>query len=197
MKLLTESDLRALCLPVGFALQLPMGTQLSPAAKDYCREHSISVAFAKPEHMTHLHGDVLVPKTDPRIALRGKLDSLQARFLLAIAQANELGRGECAAGLQECFGLAQAIMAAEVKEQPLPPPSLFGMDSAALRRASHKHYIAPHAGMGGLCLALNTLRTQVRETELAACAVDRLDLIEALNRMSSAVYLLFLKELDA
>ena len=194
MKLLTESDLRALCLPVGFALQLPAGTQLSPAAREYCTERSITVTFTKPEHMTHLHGDVLVPKTDPRIHLRGKLDSLQAQFLLGIAQANELGRADYAADLGECFALAQAIMAAEVKEAPLPPPSLLGMDSAALRRASHEHYVEPHAGMGGLCLALNALRTQVRETELAACALDRLDLIEALNRMSSAVYLLFLKE---
>ena len=70
--------------------------------------------------------------------------------------------------------------------------------------------------MGGLCLALNFLRTQVRETELAAAnafcgsprpsatplasegglEVERPDLLEALNRMSSAVYLLFLRELS-
>ena len=30
-----------------------------------------SVMTEKPEHMTHLHGDVLVPKTHPRIAFRG------------------------------------------------------------------------------------------------------------------------------
>ncbi|MCL1952584.1 MAG: cobalamin adenosyltransferase, partial [Oscillospiraceae bacterium] len=62
----------------------------------------------------------------------------------------------------------------------------------------------PHIGLGRLCLALNFLRTQVRETELAAAnafcleggAVERPDLLEALNRMSSAVYLLFLKELS-
>ncbi|MCL2195871.1 MAG: hypothetical protein FWB76_07980, partial [Oscillospiraceae bacterium] len=101
----------------------------------------------------------------------------------------------CAVGLQECFGLAQAIMAAEVKEQPLPPPALLGLDSAALRAQSHQHYIAPHSDMPALCLALNVVRTQVRETELAACAIARDDLIEALNRMSSAVYLLFLREI--
>ena len=194
--MLTESDLRALCLPGGMLLQLPTNTQLSPAAREYCREQNITVEFIKPEHMTHLNSSKLVPKTDPRIKLRGKLDSLQALFLQAIAQANELGRSKCAADLGECFALAQAIMAAEVKEEPLPPPCLFGMDSAALRHASHAEFIAPHAGMGGLCLVLNHLRTQVRETELAACAIERLDLIEALNRMSSAVYLLFLKELE-
>lgn len=33
----------------------------------------------KPEHMTHLRGNLLVPKTHPRIAFRGQLDSLQGR----------------------------------------------------------------------------------------------------------------------
>ena len=212
LAILTEADLRAMCLPLGFGLALPMGTQLTPAAQDYCRERDITVEFnqaaqqsvvvpgkiqqhsVKPEHMTHLNGSELVPKTDPHIALRGKLDSLQALMLQGIAQASELGRQECADGLRECFDLAQAIMAAEVTEMPLPPPELFGLDSAGLRRASHERYVVPHAGSGGFCLALNYLRTQVRETELAACAIGRLDLIEALNRMSSAVYLLFMKE---
>ena len=204
MKLLTEADLRALCLPAGFALPLPAGTVLTPAARDYCAERGITVCTEKPEHMTQLRGELLVPKTHPSIKLRGKLDSLEALLLQGIAQARELGREQCAAGLQDCFNLAQAIMAAEVKEQALPSWSLLGLDSAALRHASHNPrdwagipYPTPHAGMSALCLALNFLRTQVRECERAACEAlaHRTDMIEALNRMSSAVYLLFLKEL--
>ena len=38
----------------------------------------------KPEHMTHLNGDTLVPKTHPRILFRGKLDTLEAELLLLI-----------------------------------------------------------------------------------------------------------------
>ena len=166
----------------------------------------------KPEHMTHLRDNLLVPKTHPRIRLRGKLDSLEALLLQTIAQANELGRTEIASGLAECFALARDILSAEVKEQPLPPFKLLGMDSGALRHASHHPeqfagipHPVPHADMGALCLALNFLRTQVREAELAAAAAfcsdregcARTDLVEALNRMSSAVYLLFLKELTA
>ena len=98
-----------------------------------------------------------------------------------------------------------------MKGEPLDPFSLIGLDSAALRAQSHDpkgfagldDHPMPHLGQGRLCLALNFLRTQVRETELAAVAafvsqdgpVERPDLLEALNRMSSAVYLLFLKEL--
>ena len=35
----------------------------------------------KPEHLTHLHSNVLVTKGHPRIAFRGKMDSLQAGIL--------------------------------------------------------------------------------------------------------------------
>jgi len=212
---ITEADLRAMCLPAGFALQLPASVQLSPAARDYCAERGITIKAdqmaqshsAKPEHLTHLRGIALVPKTHPCIALRGKLDSLQALLLQGIVQAKSLRRESCAAGLQECFSLAQEIMAAEVKEQPLAELQLLGMNSAQIRHASHNpeawagiSYPTPHAEMGALCLALNYLRTQVRETELCAVAAfgeQRVDIIEALNRMSSVVYLLFLKELAA
>ncbi len=47
---------------------------------------------AKPEHMTHLHGNVLAPKHHPRIALRGKLDSFQAMVLAAQTAAGDEGR---------------------------------------------------------------------------------------------------------
>ena len=36
----------------------------------------------KPEHMTHLDGDTLVPKTHPRIAFRGEMDTLEAEIML-------------------------------------------------------------------------------------------------------------------
>jgi ethanolamine utilization cobalamin adenosyltransferase len=166
---------------------------------------------AKPEHMTHLDASTLVPKTHPRIFLRGKLDSLEALLLQTRLLAEERGRGEAARALGEVYGLAQRVLAAEVKGEPLGPFTLLGMDSAALRAQSHDPkgfagldaHPVPHIGMGGLCLALNFLRTQVRETELAAARafvspngdVERPDLLEALNRMSSAIYLLFLKEL--
>ena len=35
----------------------------------------------KPEEMTHLRGNRLVPKTHPRIRFRGQLDSLMAQVL--------------------------------------------------------------------------------------------------------------------
>ena len=68
---------------------LGKGDQLSSEARDFLNRERIEILPAtaarperyrllgggfteeKPEHMTHLHGDVLVPKTHPRIAFRG------------------------------------------------------------------------------------------------------------------------------
>ena len=221
-RVLTEAMLRALCLPRGACVPVPEGTALTPLAREYVREQGLTLTEpagegaaggGKPEHMTHLDARTLVPKTHPRICLRGKLDSLEALLLQTQLLAREQGRGEAAQALGEAYGLAQRILGAEVKGEPLGPFTLLGMDSAALRAQSHDPkgfagldaHPVPHIGMGGLCLALNFLRTQVRETELAAAnafcleggAVERPDLLEALNRMSSAVYLLFLKELSS
>ena len=44
----------------------------------------------KPEHMTHLHSDLLVRKDHPRIVFRGKLDTLEAELILAQLDAPQL-----------------------------------------------------------------------------------------------------------
>jgi len=218
-KILTEAMLRALCLPRGAPLPVPEGTALTPLAREYAREQGLAISVSmpesanggeKPEHMTHLCEGVLVPKTHPRIRLRGKLDSLEALLLQTRLLAREESRPDTERALGEVFDLAQCILAAEVKGDPLGPFTLLGLDSAALRAASHdpKGYAGldahpiPDIDSGRLRLALNFLRTQVRETELAAAqalcppdgSVERPDLLEALNRMSSAVHLLFMKE---
>jgi ethanolamine utilization cobalamin adenosyltransferase len=53
--------------------------------------------------------------------------------------------------------------------------------------------------MGPSLLGLNTLRSSVREIEIAAVAafmnnVEKQDMIQALNRMSSVIYIMMLKE---
>jgi len=232
MKYLTEADIRAMRLADGAALLLPADRALGPLAQEYCARRGIRVEkpshgemamgtpkdaqagfinaetgqhmTEKPEHMTHLNGNLLVPKTHQRIRLRGKLDSLQAQLLLAARQAIDAQRPETAAALEEFHAFAQTILGCEVTDQPLPPYTLLGLDDAGLRRASHRPqefagmpHPMPHSGMPPLCLTLNFLRTQVREAELCAVEAERPDLIQALNRFSSAVYLLFLKELSS
>jgi ethanolamine utilization cobalamin adenosyltransferase len=103
-------------------------------------------------------------------------------------------------------------MAAEVKESPLLPPVLFGMDAGEIRRQSHECVITnaegkpilPDYTQGPLAARLNALRAKTREVELFAVKVfgprepneteqsspEREDIILALNRLSSALWLL-------
>lgn len=155
----------------------------------------------KPEGMTHLHGAVLVPKTHPRIAFRGKLDSLAAEILSVQVTAHEAGRDSLAEELEELRAAVLDLLSAEVLERSAKPLILWDMDTDALRYASHHvkeccgvEHLMPHWRMGRLAVALNRLRTQIRETELSAAAAfgdERGDIVETLNRLSSGAYILY------
>ncbi len=163
----------------------------------------------KGEGMTHLRGNLLVPKTDPRIAFRGRLDSLMAQLMDVQLTAMKENDPQIAEALQEMLEYIRKILACEVKDEPLGEVKLLGMDSRDIRRASHHvketlgiDHPVPDYRMGRLCVSLNRLRTQVRETELYAAAAfmdasgncSRMDLIEGLNRLSSCVYILFCRK---
>ncbi len=183
---------------------LPKGDQLTSTAKDFLARERIELLPVpgkqeKPEHMTHLNGDVLVPKTHPRIFFRGRLDTLESELILC-----QLAIPHLAKSLGEFLKLTREIIRCDVLEQPLAEWELLGMTEADLRRRSHipqEYYGIPHfmpsAEDGEVIARLNHLRTQVRETELCAANAfpeGRGDIIQALNRMSSAVYLLMIQE---
>ena len=77
---------------------LSPGDLLTPSARDLLRSRSVSVTYSgvvvpdnispekKPEHLTHLRDGEFVPKTHPRIAFRGKMDSLQGELLLLMKE---------------------------------------------------------------------------------------------------------------
>jgi ethanolamine utilization cobalamin adenosyltransferase len=164
----------------------------------------------KPEHMTHLRANLLVPKTHRRIAFRGAVDSLEADTLEAGLLAAELGEEEIKKGLEEILRCLKGIMSAEVNETPLEAPRLFGLSAGELHEQSHKvkaSFGMPHPtadfSMGPLALRLNTLRTRVRAAELLAVKAfcpqsgyPREDIILSLNRLSSAVYWLFCRHVS-
>lgn len=160
----------------------------------------------KGEDMTHLRGNILVPKTHPRIKFRGKLDSLMAQVIEAQLTASESGSRRTAEDLGEILTYLRKIMSAEVKDQPLESISFMGMDSERIRYVSHHvresfgiDHPSPDYRMGRLCVSLNSLRTAVRELELTAAETfsdedgkcTRTDILEGLNRLSSCVYILF------
>ncbi len=179
-------------------------TDIRPARqKGFVTPEGESLA-EKPEHMTHLYGNVLVSKEHPRIFLRGRLDSLEADI---VALQTRLERGDSLSGfLEETLRLCRSILSCEVTGKPLEETMLFGLTSAGLReRSQHPRqyydigHILVNAGDGAVIAGLNCLRTRAREAELSAVTafrtpegVGRPDLIQALNRLSSAFYILML-----
>jgi ethanolamine utilization cobalamin adenosyltransferase len=150
--------------------------------------------------MTGLSGSRLVRKTHGRIAFRGMIDSLEAEILEAEILAAGLGAEWYCASLDEVLGVLREILAAEVRETPLPPFKLFGLSLDDLHGQSHDiegafgfPHPVPAFSMGPLAVRLNTLRTKIREGELLTVRVlrRRKDIITAMNRLSSALYWLF------
>ena len=149
--------------------------------------------------MTNLYGDRMISKAHGRIAFRGLIDSLEAEVIETQVLASEKGEGDICLKLGEVLDLLRKIMASEVKDTPLAPPFLFGMDAEEIHRRSHsiEEFILPSHTHGLIPARINKIRTKVREVELMAVRVfdgkDSCpdDIILALNRLSSALWWLF------
>lgn len=201
---------------------LGKGDQLTSTARDFLRRERIEIlpgsqarperyrllsggyAEEKPEHMTHLNGEVLVPKTHPRIRFRGKMDTLEAELILC-----QLVPGAPEEALGEILDLSRKILRCDVLEEPLRQDTLCGLTQAEQRERSHMpqdYYGQPHfmpqASDGSVIAGLNRARCFAREAELAAVEafsnregnLIREDIPKALNRMSSMLYLLMIQE---
>ena len=158
----------------------------------------------KPEHMPHLNAEFLVEKTHPRIAFRGVMDSLEAALLLAAAEAE----GNIRTQLSEALAYARYLLGQEVLEQPIVCEALGGMDEKDLRERSHRpqdfygkpHFMPEPEDSKGLLL-VNFARCKAREAELLAVRAfqdaeglpTRSDLLQALNRLSSFLYLIMIQ----
>ena len=201
---------------------LGKGDQLTSTARDFLRRERIEIlpgsqarperyrllsggyAEEKPEHMTHLNGEVLVPKTHPRIQFRGKMDTLEAELILC-----QLVPGAPEGALGEILDLSRKILRCDVLEEPLRQDTLCGLTQDEQRGRSHMpqdYYGQPHfmpqASDGPVIAGLNRARCFAREAELAAVEafsnrdgnLIREDIPKALNRMSSMLYLLMIQE---
>jgi ethanolamine utilization protein EutL len=164
----------------------------------------------KPDHLTHLRDDAsLVPKTHPRIAVRGKLDLLQAALLDAQVAADADGARGLVGELGEILELSRALVGAEVTGRAVDAPTLWGMTADEIRDATHHThelygvpFMYPDVRQGPVIAKLSLARAVAREAELAVLAAfpppgglstaapARPDLAYALNRISSALYLL-------
>ena len=201
---------------------LSTGDQLTSAARDFLSRERISILPAeqakqeryqllgggyleeKPEHMTHLNAQVLVPKTHPRIFFRGKLDTLEAELMLC-----QLAAAHLVTPLGELLDLARMLIRCDVLEEPVPEGKLCGLTEAEIRKRSHfpqdyygQAHFMPGVADGEVMLKLNRARCAAREAELAAVTAFtdwegnpvRLDMLRAMNRLSSMLYLLMIQE---
>lgn len=160
----------------------------------------------KPEHMTHIHGNTLVVKNHPVIALRGKLDSMEAAIVEVQYLAHKAGQEQMVQELEEILEYCRSMLTCEVTGRELPKVKLLGLDENEQRDVSHdpkKYYgvghLMPNYQMDEWCIRLNLLRTQSREVELAAInafvssdgqQAERKDILRGMNRLSSVFYIM-------
>ena len=191
---------------------------ISQEARDYAKANGIKIIGKdalekpkKPEHMTALNAKKLVLKNHPRIVLRGKIDTFQAKTLEVQILAEELGHRNMVNMLGEVNDYARKILVAELMDTPLDDNiTLIGLSEQELRFVSQHPvqyfgvgHIAPSYKMGKLAIELNLLRAMSREVELAAInaftdgnvKIERGDILKALNRLSSALYIMYLEVL--
>ena len=136
------------------------------------------------------------------------IDLLEAEILLAQQAAAEEGYRTLTEELEEVLGFVRRYIRFDVLDEPVGSIRLCGYTPEQLREYSHypeKHFGQPHFMIrytdGPALLALNKLRTVVRQTELAAYAafrdpdgnVTRSDMILGLNRLSSLMWIMMIK----
>ena len=201
---------------------LGKGDQLTIGARDFLTRERIAILPAeeakperyrllnggfiteKPEHMTHLNGETLVPKTHPRIAFRGAMDSLETEIMLC----QLVVEPEICRELGEILALARTLIRCDVLEEPVPEERLCNLTEKEQRERSHRpqdYYGQPHFmpeyADGAAMLQLSRARCKAREAELKAVAAftdregnpTRVDILRAMNRMSSMLYILMIK----
>nr|MBQ8244447.1 ATP-binding protein [Oscillospiraceae bacterium] len=201
---------------------LGRGDQLTSGARDWLNRERIEIrpgeearvgqyrllsggwTTEKPEHMTHLNAETLVPKTHPRIRFRGKMDTLEAELILC-----QQADGKLTEPVGQILDLARRILRCDVLEEPLKAQTLCGLTEEEQRKRSHfpqEYYGQPHfmpsAADGPVVSRLNRARCAAREAELAAVEAfcdregnpTRMDLLRAMNRMSSMLYILMIQE---
>ncbi|EMV3717267.1 ethanolamine utilization cob(I)yrinic acid a,c-diamide adenosyltransferase EutT [Escherichia coli] len=157
----------------------------------------------KPDTLTHLSAEKMVAKSDPRLGFLAVLDSTIA---LAVWLQIELAE-PWQPWLADIRSRLGNIMRADALGEPLGCQAIVGLSDEDLHRLSHQplryldhDHLVPEASHGRDAALLNLLRTKVRETETVAAQVFitrsfevlRPDILQALNRLSSTVYVMMI-----
>ena len=196
-------------VPAPEEVEIPV--QITVPKPKYVDYETNAFYYEKPEQMTQLFGNKLVCKDHPRILFRGKLDALQANVVLAQAMIQAAqGSQSLIKDLADILKDLREMMKCEVLDEDMGVTTVIGLTHEELRAQSHnpmkyyniKQMVLPDYTMGTEYAWLNKLRTAIRETEVAACQAFRsgnkyirTDIIEELNRLSSALHIMMCRHL--
>ena len=191
--------------------EVEIPVQITVPKPKYVDYETNAYYYEKPEHMTQLFGNKLVCKDHPRILFRGKLDALQADVVLAQAMIQAAqGSQSLIKDLADILKDLREMMKCEGLDEEMAETTVSGLTHEELRAQSHnpmkyyniKQMVLPDYTMGTEYAWLNKLRTAIRETEVAACQAFhsgktyiRKDIIEELNRLSSALHIMMCRHL--
>lgn len=165
--------------------------------------------FEKPEHMTQLYKNILVRKDDKRIVFRGKIDSFFSKWLVVQKEFETYESKVLNLDMESFANFLRELLKAEVLDIQLKEVKVLGETLDKLKEISHnpqKYFGMPHmfnisSENSLLVLKLNELRSLSRELELIGVKAflnekgieEKSDILKALNRMSSGIYVMMLK----
>lgn len=163
----------------------------------------------KPEYMTQIYGNILVKKDDKRIIFRGVIDSFQSRWLVLMKELEEIKNTKLQKDLESVEKFIKNILVSEVIGEALVDIRVLEKSLDEIRDISHnpkKYFNREH--LFGICskdsytvIKLNEMRALSRELEIKGVeafvkengTIERRDILLALNRLSSAIYIMMLR----
>ncbi|BBA52869.1 ethanolamine utilization protein [uncultured Fusobacterium sp.] len=165
--------------------------------------------FEKPEHMTQISGNILVKKNDVRIIFRGKLDSLQAKWLILQKEFENYGNEKLQKDMESVAVFIKKIVSAEVLDTEMEEIKVLEETLDKIKEISHNpkkffgigHLFDISIKNSILVLKLNEMRSSSREIEIAGVTafsnekgiIIKKEILKALNRLSSVIYVMMLK----
>lgn len=158
-------------------------------------------------YLTQLNKDVLVQKNSDVIKYRGMLDYSQAKVIELQIECDKNELYNVTSDLESVLKLLRELMICNVLLKPMGAYTILDLSEKEVHNISHnpmKYFGVSHRNPskndGEIGAKINTLRTIIRQTELIAIdaygSFENLEgdsCIKALNRLSSAIYVLYLR----
>lgn len=167
------------------------------------------VYFNKPEYMTVIKENIIVKKNNKRIILRGKLESLEGKFLLIVNVLKEKRNSKLNSDLCSIESFIKKLIISEKTNENLEELNLLGENFNEIKNIfnDHKKYFKMENSLEisskskRIILELNEIRCLVREIEIVAVntllkdegEIEREDIIKSINILSSAIYIMMVK----